>query len=68
MIEAGLGIGILPQASVRQEILGAGLRAIPLTDSWAQRTLWAGVKAGAVLPAEAASLFEFLTSDLRQSR
>jgi len=67
MIEAGLGIGILPQASVREEILGAGLRAIPLTDSWAQRTLWAGVKAGAVLPAEAASLFEFLTSDLRHS-
>jgi DNA-binding transcriptional LysR family regulator len=60
MIEAGLGIGVLPEGSVRAEILGAGLRALQLTDSWAMRTLWVGKKAGTALQPEAAKLFTFL--------
>ncbi|TAL52182.1 LysR family transcriptional regulator [Pandoraea sp.] len=60
MIEAGLGIGILPEAAVRAEILGAGLHAVELTDAWANRTLWVGVKAGVQLAPEAAKLYAFL--------
>lgn len=60
MIEAGLGIGLLPRGSVRQEILGAGLRAIPLTDDWASRTLWLGIRSAKELPAEALHVLEFL--------
>ncbi|MFJ3046457.1 LysR family transcriptional regulator [Herbaspirillum chlorophenolicum] len=61
MIEAGLGIGILPLAAVRPEILGARLSAINLTDGWASRRLWVGKSAAAVQP-EAARLFDFLSA------
>ena len=37
MIEHGLGIGVLPEGAVRSEILAAGLRAVKLTDAWADR-------------------------------
>jgi len=60
MIEAGLGIGVLPRAAVRTELLGAGLRAVTLTDDWAHRTLYLGVKSVAGLQPEALRLFEFL--------
>ncbi|MGY2200591.1 LysR family transcriptional regulator [Pseudomonas gingeri] len=60
MIEAGLGIGILPRAAVRAELLGAGLHAIELSDAWARRTLYLGVKSRAGLAPEALRLFEFL--------
>jgi DNA-binding transcriptional LysR family regulator len=60
MIEAGLGIGVLPERAVRAEILGAGLRAIALKDSWASRTLWLGVKSGAPLLPEVQKLLRHL--------
>lgn len=60
MIEAGLGIGVLPRAAVRPEILGTRLHAIALTDAWARRTLWVGRGAAAVQP-EAINLFNFLS-------
>ncbi|MFJ3054413.1 LysR family transcriptional regulator [Herbaspirillum sp. NPDC087042] len=59
MIEAGLGIGVLPRAAVRPEILGTRLHAITLIDAWAHRTLWIGRSATAVQP-EAIKLFNFL--------
>lgn len=61
MIEAGLGIGILPVAAVRPELLAAGLRAVQLTDTWAERTLWVGAKDAQALTPEAAKLFEFMS-------
>ncbi|MDB6142190.1 MAG: GntR family transcriptional regulator [Pseudomonas sp.] len=60
MIEAGLGIGVLPKAAVRAELLGTELRAVTLTDDWAQRTLYLGVKSVAGLQPEALRLFEYL--------
>ncbi|WP_133649248.1 LysR family transcriptional regulator [Paraburkholderia flava] len=61
MIEAGLGIGVLPEAAVRREILAAGLRAVPLTDPWGIRTLWIGAKSGRELTPEATKLFDFMS-------
>ncbi|MGM3161503.1 LysR substrate-binding domain-containing protein [Dickeya undicola] len=60
MIEAGLGISILPEGAIRPEILGAGLRAIRLTDGWSTRKLWLGIKSGAILQPEAANLLAHL--------
>jgi DNA-binding transcriptional LysR family regulator len=60
MIETGLGIGVLPEGAVRAENLGAGLRAVRLTDPWASRTLWLGVKSGAALLPEASKLLAHL--------
>ncbi|MNF26125.1 HTH-type transcriptional regulator GltC [compost metagenome] len=60
MIEAGLGIGILPEIAVRAELLGAGLRAVQLTDPWASRTLWVGVNSEQALQPEALKLWQYL--------
>jgi DNA-binding transcriptional LysR family regulator len=62
MIEHDLGIGVLPEAAVRAEILAAGLRPVPLTDAWAQRTLWIGTRSRSALSPEAARLFDFMSS------
>jgi len=63
MIEAGLGIGILPLSSVRDEVLGSRLIAVELRDDWAHRTLFVGVKDLAQLAPEAQKLFEYLSGD-----
>ncbi len=60
MIEAGLGIGLLPRASVRPEILGTGLHAVDLLDSWAERTLWIGVRNEHSLTPDTQRLYAFL--------
>ncbi|BBB62403.1 GntR family transcriptional regulator [Undibacterium sp. KW1] len=60
MIAAGLGIGVLPDGAVPPELLASNLRAIPLTDTWAQRTLWLGVKSEAALVPEASKLLAHL--------
>jgi DNA-binding transcriptional LysR family regulator len=60
MIEQGLGIGVLPEAAVRNEILAAGLRQVRLLDDWADRTLFIGVRAVDALSPEAARLFNFM--------
>ncbi|MNE49666.1 HTH-type transcriptional regulator GltC [compost metagenome] len=60
MIEAGLGVGVLPLASVRKELLGTQIQAIRLTDDWAMRTLYVGVASEAQLSPEATKLYEYL--------
>jgi DNA-binding transcriptional LysR family regulator len=63
MIEAGLGIGILPRAAVRPELLASALRMVRLTDSWANRTLWVGASDSAMSAPQTARLFDFLSSE-----
>jgi DNA-binding transcriptional LysR family regulator len=58
MIEAGLGVGVLPDGAVRPE--NTGLHAIRLTDAWADRSLWLGVRARASLAPEALKLLDHL--------
>jgi DNA-binding transcriptional LysR family regulator len=58
MIEAGLGIGVLPDGAVRAG--NTGLRAVRLTDPWARRSLWLGVRASASLVPEAVKLLDHL--------
>jgi DNA-binding transcriptional LysR family regulator len=60
MIEQGLGIGVLPEAAVRNEILAAGLRQVQLVDDWADRTLFIGTRSLDDLSAEATRLFNFM--------
>jgi DNA-binding transcriptional LysR family regulator len=61
MIEAGLGIGILPRAAVRHELVAAGLRLVSLSDPWSSRTLWVGASNSTLLAPEAARLFAFIS-------
>jgi DNA-binding transcriptional LysR family regulator len=62
MIEAGLGIGILPLGSVHPELLESKLRAIPLEGAWATRTLYVGVADASRLSPEAMNLYNYLGS------
>ncbi|MBY4841190.1 LysR family transcriptional regulator [Pantoea sp. DY-5] len=62
MIQAGLGIGILPLKAITPALLGSSLKAITLKDDWALRTLRLGINAKKILPPEAIKLMEYLMS------
>jgi DNA-binding transcriptional LysR family regulator len=62
MIQAGLGIGVLPEAAVRTYARSMGLRAIRITDPWATRKMYVAVRQYALLPAAARQLVDFLVS------
>ncbi|MCT6592587.1 LysR family transcriptional regulator [Pantoea dispersa] len=60
MIQAGLGIGILPLNAITPALLGTSLKAITLKDEWSQRTLRIGINAKKKLHPEASKLLDFL--------
>ncbi|KOC90297.1 LysR family transcriptional regulator [Winslowiella iniecta] len=60
MIQAGLGIGILPLKAITPALLGSSLKAIPLNDNWALRTLRLGIHAKNPLQPEAQKLLDYL--------
>jgi DNA-binding transcriptional LysR family regulator len=60
MIEAGLGIGVLPEGAARSFAKPMGLRLVPLTDAWAQRRMWICVRDYATLPASTRQLVDHL--------
>ncbi|MGZ5046987.1 MAG: LysR substrate-binding domain-containing protein [Usitatibacter sp.] len=62
MIQAGLGIGVLPQGAAHSFARPMGLRLVPLTDAWATRRMWVCVRELATLPAPARQLVEHLVA------
>jgi DNA-binding transcriptional LysR family regulator len=58
MVEAGLGIGVMPQGAFRAIADATPLRAVPLTDAWAQRELRLYAKCFGDLPAVAQRFVE----------
>jgi len=60
MIQAGLGIGLLPEAAVRSFAAPMGLRLVGLTDAWATRRMYVAVRQYASLPAPARLLVDHL--------
>lgn len=60
MIQAGLGIGVLPEGAARSFARPMGLRLVPLTDAWARRRMWVCVRDLASLPVTARNLVEHL--------
>lgn len=50
MIEANLGIGVMPLAVARQHARSARLSIVALTDAWAERELLVGVRSLDALP------------------
>jgi len=65
MIQAGLGIGVLPEAVARHFARSMKLRLVPLTDAWARRRMWICVKDYPSLPASARQLVDHLSQHLR---
>jgi DNA-binding transcriptional LysR family regulator len=60
MIEAGLGIGVLPEGAARAFVASMQLRLIRLSDPWAQRRMYICVREYASLPAIARKLVDHL--------
>jgi DNA-binding transcriptional LysR family regulator len=60
LIQAGLGIGVLPEAAARAFAGPMGLRLVGLTDPWAKRRMFVGVRQLDALPAPARLLVEHL--------
>jgi DNA-binding transcriptional LysR family regulator len=60
MIQAGLGIGVLPEAAARPFAGPMGLRLVMLTDGWAQRRMFVAVRQYTSLPAPARLLVDHL--------
>ena len=61
MVQAGLGIGVLPEAAARTFGRAMGLRFVSLTDAWAARKMYVCVREYASLPAPARQLVDHLT-------
>lgn len=60
MIQAGLGIGVLPETAARSFAGPMGLRLAPLTDDWAARRILLCVRQYATLPVVARQLVDHL--------
>jgi DNA-binding transcriptional LysR family regulator len=60
MVEAGLGIGIVPKGAARPYIKGLRIRSITLDEPWAERELKICVRSFEALPAAARLLVEHL--------
>jgi DNA-binding transcriptional LysR family regulator len=61
MVEAGLGIGILPKATAKPYVKALRIRAISLNEPWASRELKIGVRSFEALPSAAKLLVRHLT-------
>jgi DNA-binding transcriptional LysR family regulator len=62
MVQAGLGIGVLPEDAARSFAGPMGLRLIGLTDAWATRRMFVAVRPDAGLAAPARQLVEHLSA------
>jgi DNA-binding transcriptional LysR family regulator len=62
LIQAGLGIGVLPEAAARAFAAPMGLRLVGLTDAWARRGMFVAVRQVESLPAPARLLVEHLAA------
>jgi DNA-binding transcriptional LysR family regulator len=60
MIQAGLGVGILPETAARSFAGPMGLRLVPLTDDWARRRMLVCVRQRSTLATTARTLLDHL--------
>lgn len=60
MIEAGVGVGVLPASSARRHALAMRITTVTLSDAWAERELKLIARSRMQLPASARALFEHL--------
>ena len=64
MIEAGVGIGVIPELAARRYAQGLKIRTVPLSDEWAERKLHICVRNLEQLPGFARELVNMLLEDV----
>ncbi|MEY4751437.1 MAG: hypothetical protein RIQ60_3651 [Pseudomonadota bacterium] len=67
MIEAGVGVGILPASAAERHAQVMAIHIVPLNDDWALRAQQICVRSLAALPSFARDLVELLVADARRS-
>jgi len=67
MIEAGVGVGVLPESAARRHARSMAIRLVPLSDAWALRSMQICVRSLTELPHFARDLIDLLSEDARQA-
>ena len=65
MIEAGVGVGVLPESAARRHARSMTIRLVPLADAWAIRSMQICVRNFDELPNFARDLIDLLSEDAR---
>jgi DNA-binding transcriptional LysR family regulator len=60
MIEAGIGVGVMPESAARRHAQHMNIRIVALADDWALRKQFICMRSLALLPAFARDLVELL--------
>jgi DNA-binding transcriptional LysR family regulator len=63
MVQAGMGVGLMPDRAFKVLSTGMGLTALPLRDVWAKRRLSVVVKRAELLPVASRMMFNHLVYD-----
>jgi DNA-binding transcriptional LysR family regulator len=63
MVEAGVGVAILPESAARRHALAMAITTVPLSDDWALRRMQICVRQLDALPAFARDLVDLLVAD-----
>jgi DNA-binding transcriptional LysR family regulator len=67
MIEAGVGIGVIPESAARRHAEALQIEIVPLTDAWAVRQMHVCVRDLETLPGFARDLVELLVADAEKA-
>ncbi len=67
LIEAGVGVGLLPHSAARRHAQSMTIKVVPLNDDWALRQLHIVVRSFELLPAFAHDLVELLVADAKEA-
>ena len=67
MIEAGVGVGVLPESAARRHAQTMAIRIVPLRDAWSLRAMHICVRKLEALPGFARDLVELLVADARSA-
>lgn len=65
MIEAAVGVGILPESAARRHAQTMAIAIVPLRDEWALRAMQVCVRSLEALPVFARDLVDLLVADAR---
>ena len=68
MIEANVGVGVVPERAARRYARSMQIRVVPLSDIWAVRELQVCVRNQEQLPAFARELVDLMVSDVSSAR
>ena len=67
MVEAGVGVGVMPESAARRHAAAMQIEIVPLGDAWSLRQMHVCVRSWEALPGFARDLIELLVDDARSA-